>query len=42
MRFSSREELERCFASVEYQAIMSKREENVDARALIVEQDNEW
>lgn len=39
IRFPSREELEKCFASAEYQEIMSKREENVDARALIVEQD---
>ncbi|MGN0462266.1 MAG: DUF1330 domain-containing protein [Ruminococcus sp.] len=39
IRFPSREELEKCFASAEYQEIMSKREENVDSRALIVEQD---
>lgn len=39
IRFPSREKLEKCFASAEYQKIMSKRENNVDSRALIVEQD---
>ena len=38
IRFPSRAELEKCFASTEYNEIMRKREENVDARALIVEQ----
>ncbi len=39
IRFPSREKLETCFVSAEYLEIMSKREENVDSRALIVEQD---
>lgn len=39
IRFPAREELEKCFASAEYLEIMSKREENVDSRALIVEHD---
>ena len=37
IRFSSREKLDACFASDEYQKIMHERADNVDARALIVE-----
>ena len=36
IRFPSREKLDACFASEEYQHIMHEREDNVDARALIV------
>ena len=38
IHFPSREKLNECFSSKEYREIMSKREDNVDARALIVEQ----
>ena len=37
IRFPSREKLDACFASDEYRKIMHEREDNVDARALIVE-----
>ena len=37
IRFPSREELDACFASDEYRQIKHEREDNVDARALIVE-----
>lgn len=37
IRFPSREELDACFASDEYRQIMYEREDNVDARAVIVE-----
>ncbi|MGN0813061.1 MAG: DUF1330 domain-containing protein [Candidatus Coproplasma sp.] len=37
IKFPSKERLEECFASQEYRAIMSKRVNNVDARAVIVE-----
>lgn len=40
IRFPSREQLDRCFASEEYRKIMNLRKENVDARALIVEGEN--
>lgn len=39
IRFPSRAQLDRCFTSEEYRSIMKLREENVDARALIVEED---
>lgn len=38
IRFSSRKELNRCFASEEYRSIMGKRMGCVDARALIIEE----
>lgn len=37
IRFTSKEELDACFSSEEYQAIMMKRVNSVDARAVIVE-----
>ena len=37
IRFPSRERLDACFASPEYQAIMSKRTSSVDSRAIIAE-----
>lgn len=37
IRFPSRERLDACFASPEYRAIMMKRVNSVDARAIIVE-----
>lgn len=37
IRFDTRERLEACFASEEYQAIMSMRTESVDSRAVIIE-----
>lgn len=37
IRFDSREALDVCFASPEYQAIMRLRTENVSSRAIIVE-----
>ena len=37
IRFPSRQALDACFASEEYQRIMKKRIESVDARALIVD-----
>ena len=37
IRFPSREQLDACFASSEYRAIMAKRENSVDARAVIAE-----
>ena len=37
IRFDTRERLEACFASAEYRAILSKRTESVDSRAIIVE-----
>lgn len=37
IRFPSREKLDICFASDEYQRIMHERIDSVDARALIVE-----
>ena len=38
IRFPSREKLEACFASDEYRRIMHDRVDNVDARAVIVEE----
>ena len=37
IRFPSKEKLEACFASTEYQAIMMNRINSVDARAIIAE-----
>lgn len=37
IRFESKENLERCFSSPEYRAIMNKRTNSVDSRALIAE-----
>lgn len=37
IRFPSRKKLDACFASDEYRQIKHEREDNVDARALIVE-----
>lgn len=37
IRFESREQLDACFSSPEYKAIMSKRTSSVDSRAIIVE-----
>ncbi|MBR6400587.1 MAG: DUF1330 domain-containing protein [Firmicutes bacterium] len=37
IKFPSREQLEKCFASEEYKSIMDKRTGSIDARALIVE-----
>ena len=37
IKFDKREDLDACFSSSEYQAIMSKRINNVDSRAIIVE-----
>ena len=37
IRFPCRATLDRCFASPEYRAIMGKRINSVDARAIIVE-----
>ena len=37
IRFPSRQALDACFASEEYQKIMNERMSSVDARALIVE-----
>ena len=36
IRFPNREAIESCFASEQYQKIMSKRTEHVDSRAIIV------
>lgn len=41
IHFPDRAHLEECFASEEYQEIMALREENVDARALIIEEEEE-
>lgn len=38
VRFQSREKLDACFASDEYRRIMHGRVDNVDARAVIVEE----
>ena len=38
IRFPSREKLDACFASDEYRRIMHDRVDNVDARAVIVEE----
>lgn len=38
IKFPSREKLDACFASDEYRRIMHDRVENVDARAVIVEE----
>ncbi|MDO5147710.1 MAG: DUF1330 domain-containing protein, partial [Eubacteriales bacterium] len=38
IRFPSREDLDKCFASEKYRSIMGKRTESVDARALIIEE----
>ena len=38
IRFPSREQLDTCFASEEYKAIMHERTDSVDARALIVDE----
>ena len=37
IRFETREQLDGCFSSPEYRAIMSKRVESVDSRAVIAE-----
>ena len=37
VRFDTREQLDQCFSSSEYKAIMSKRTGSVDSRAVIVE-----
>lgn len=37
IRFDSREQLDACFSSEAYQAIMSKRTSSVDSRAIIAE-----
>lgn len=37
IKFPTKAKLEECFASQEYRAIMSKRVNSVDARAIIVE-----
>lgn len=37
IKFPSKDKLKECFASQEYRAIMSKRVNSVDARAIIVE-----
>lgn len=37
IRFERREDLDSCFSSPEYRAIMSKRADSVDSRAIIVE-----
>lgn len=37
IKFESRELLDACFSSAEYKAIMSKRADSVDSRAVIVE-----
>lgn len=37
IRFPSRRQLDLCFTSEEYKQIIHEREENVDARALVVE-----
>ena len=37
IKFPSREKLDACFASDEYRRIMHERVDNVDARAVIVE-----
>ncbi|MGN1008399.1 MAG: DUF1330 domain-containing protein [Butyricicoccus sp.] len=39
IRFETREQLDRCFGSEEYRAITGKRENAVDARAVIVEEE---
>lgn len=41
VHFPDEEHLERCFASEEYQQIMAMRAESVDARALIVREEEE-
>lgn len=38
IRFPNRQQLDKCFASKEYKTIKNKREVSVDARALIVEE----
>lgn len=38
IKFPSRKELEDCFSSKEYKAIMGKRIRTVDARAVIAEE----
>ncbi|MDE7228908.1 MAG: DUF1330 domain-containing protein [Oscillospiraceae bacterium] len=37
IKFDSREQLDKCFSSDEYKAIMSKRTNSVDSRAIIAE-----
>lgn len=37
IKFDSKEDLDACFSSPEYRAIMSKRINSVDSRAVIVE-----
>lgn len=37
IKFPTRSQLDACFSSEEYKAIMSKRENSVDSRAVIVE-----
>lgn len=38
IEWNTRKELERCFASDQYRSIVSKRENSVDSRAVIVEE----
>ncbi|MGN0158942.1 MAG: DUF1330 domain-containing protein [Brotaphodocola sp.] len=38
IEWNTREQLETCFSSPEYQKIAGKREQNVDSRAIIVEE----
>lgn len=38
IQWDTREQMERCFASEEYQSIAGKREGQVDSRAIIVEE----
>ena len=38
IKFPSKDAVEKCFMSEPYKAIMNERTENVDARALIVEE----
>lgn len=37
IRFDTKEQLDNCFSSAEYKAIMSKRLNSVDSRAIIAE-----
>ena len=39
IQFPDREHLEQCFSSREYKGIMNKRVDSVDARAVIVEEE---
>lgn len=37
IRFDRKEDLDKCFSSVEYKVIMQKRTDNVDSRAIFAE-----